>query len=1031
MSTETKDIADIAAEPVRRRDFLKVLGVGGAAAATVGCYTDQVEKLIPYVNSPDNTVPGVSTYYASTCRECAVGCGIIVETRDGRAIKIEGNPDHPVNRGALCARGQSALQGLYNPDRFQGPMKRQGNALVATTWEDALSILNTKLGEAKRGGTAKDAVFINQHEQGSFPAFLDQWLSNFGMPGHLSYDAEAPISTVAANRQSFNASWPGYDFSAAKLIVSFGADFLDGWGLPVPQQLDFAEARAKIDGAPRVIYIGPRRSLTGLNSDSWIPTRPGAGQVVADAVLAAVTGRGTASLKSAAEQAGVTEATLASLVAELKAAKPSLVLAGGRGGHATELALAVNELNKALGNVGQTVKPAEGSQAFDGLATHAAVRDAAERMAAGRVPVAFVRGADPVHSMPGGTKFADAFAKVPFKVSFSSYPDATTQLCDLVLPDNHSLESWGDAEPVRGTLSLQQPTMDPVFNTRATANVLIALAKMDPTMAGRLPADYRAFIGGRVGGNEALTAALPKAVTRGSALGAPASKSAAPKAPNAGTGDYFLYVYHSPVIGDGRGANKPWLQELPDPVTKIAWQTVIELHPETARKLGIESGDHATVTTAAGSMTAPVYLYIGIRPDTIGVATGRGHTAYGRYANGCGQNAMSLLAGGEDMRSGQMALTTSKATLAKAEGRERLVTTEGSARQHDRGIAQAVTLDQFRTGEGVEHPHTYLGQRSTEFLPGLRAPVANDAQGDLGDPKSSQKGMYDPEHWSGAAKRRWAMTVDLARCTGCSACVTACYAENNIPTIGAPWQGPQFWPDRTGFGANVTRGREMAWIRLERYFEIHSEPKDVEFNPDFDTRVIPMLCQHCGNAPCESVCPVYATYHSPDGLNVQVYNRCVGTRYCSNGCPYKVRYFNWFGWGEVDRPQYAFPEPLNWQLNPDVTVRGKGVMEKCTFCVQRIREAEHRARLDNREIEPDEFTVACAQACPSRAITFGDAADERWAINRLVEDKRSYHVFEELNTYTAVVYLRKVNHPASNQPGASATPAAAAGEAHR
>jgi anaerobic selenocysteine-containing dehydrogenase/Fe-S-cluster-containing dehydrogenase component len=1012
MTTETKDIAELAAEQVvsvRRRDFLKVLGVGGAAAATVGCYTDQVEKLIPYVNSPDNTVPGVSTYYASTCRECAAGCGIIVETRDGRAIKIEGNPDHPVNRGALCARGQSALQGLYNPDRFQGPMKRQGDALVATTWDDALGILNTKLAEAKRAGSAKDAVFINQHEQGSFPAFLDQWLSNFGMPGHLSYDPEAPISTVTANRQSFSAAWPGYDFGAAKLIVSFGADFLDGWGLTVPQQLAFADARAKIDGAPRVIYLGPRRSLTGLNSDTWIPTRPGAGVAVAEAVAAAVTGRGTGSLKSAAEQAGVSEESLAS----------------------TELALVVNELNKSLGNVGQTIKPSEGSLAFDGLSTHAAVRDAAERMAAGRVPVAFVRGANPAFSMPGGVKFAEAFAKVGFKVSFSSYPDETTNLCDLVLPDNHSLESWGDAEPVRGTLSLQQPTMDPVFNTRATANVLIAVAKMDATMAGRLPADYRAFIAARVGGNDNLATALPKAVTRGSALGAPAAKSAAPKAPNAGQGDYFLQVYYSPVVGDGRGANKPWLQELPDPVTKIAWQTVIELHPDTARKLTIEQGDHVTVTTAAGSITAPVYLYIGIRPDTIGLATGRGHTAYGRYANGCGANAMSLLSGGEDMRSGQMALTGTRASIAKVEGRSRVVTTEGSARQHNRNIAQAVSLEQFRSGEGVPHPHTFLGQRSTEFLPGLRAPVANDAQGDLGDPKSGQKGMYDPEHWSGAAKRRWAMTVDLARCTGCSACVTACYAENNIPTIGAPWQGPQFWPDRTGFGANVTRGREMAWIRLERYFEIDREPKDVEFNPDFDTRVIPMLCQHCGNAPCESVCPVYATYHSPDGLNVQVYNRCVGTRYCSNGCPYKVRYFNWFGWGEVERAQYAFPEPLNWQLNPDVTVRGKGVMEKCTFCVQRIREAESRARLENREMAPDEFTVACAQACPSRAITFGDAADERWAVTRQIEDKRSYHVFEELNTYTAVVYLRKVNHPAG---GASATPAAAgssAGEAHR
>ena len=274
--------------------------------------------------------------------------------------------------------------------------------------------------------------------------------------------------------------------------------------------------------------------------------------------------------------------------------------------------------------------------------------------------------------------------------------------------------------------------------------------------------------------------------------------------------------------------------------------------------------------------------------------------------------------------------------------------------------------------------------------------------------------MYDPKHWSGMAKRRWAMTIDLARCTGCSACVTACYAENNIPTVGAPWQGRSLRPfhdRRTAAGTRdpartSCKGREMAWIRIERYYEGGEDGV-----ADFDTRFVPMMCQHCGNAPCEPVCPVYATYHSPDGLNVQVYNRCVGTRYCSNNCPYKVRYFNWYGYGEPARRQYAFPEPLNWQLNPDVTVRGKGVMEKCTFCVQRIREAEHRAKLEKRPLTADEFTTACAQACPSRAITFGDAADETWTVAHLAEDRRAYHVFEELNTYTAVVYLKKVNHP--------------------
>jgi molybdopterin-containing oxidoreductase family iron-sulfur binding subunit len=394
------------------------------------------------------------------------------------------------------------------------------------------------------------------------------------------------------------------------------------------------------------------------------------------------------------------------------------------------------------------------------------------------------------------------------------------------------------------------------------------------------------------------------------------------------------------------------------------------------------------------------------------MATGRGHTGYGRYAQNVGVNPLDALPVAHDA-SGGLALTTVKARVVKTADHSPLVTTEGSARQHGRGIGRAVTVAELN-GPEEEEEH-FAGDNTHEFLPGLRSPVANEAQGVLGNPKSREKGMYDPQHWSGMAKRRWAMTIDLARCTGCSACVTACYAENNIPTVGAPWQGRSLRPFHSGDGsgwdtrpgANILKGREMQWMRIERYYEGGEDGSS-----DFDVRFVPMLCQHCGNAPCEPVCPVYATYHSPDGLNVQVYNRCVGTRYCSNGCPYKVRYFNWHGYGEPGRRQYAFPEPLNWQLNPDVTVRGKGVMEKCTFCVQRIREAEHRAKLENRELAADEFTTACAQACPSRAITFGDAADENWSVARLAEDRRAYHVFQELNTYTAVVYLKKVNHPA-------------------
>ncbi|HVX39428.1 MAG TPA: 4Fe-4S dicluster domain-containing protein [Gemmatimonadaceae bacterium] len=1012
---------------VKRREFLKVLGASSAAIAAAGCAREPSGKLIPYLVSPDETVPGVSNYYATTCRECAAACGVIAETRDGRVIKLEGNPEHPLNRGAICARGQSALQGLYNPDRFRGPLARDGNTWKEITWDDAIN----RLGQAVASARGKQAVFLNQHESGSFPRFLDGWLASFGFGPHLSVDFEAPAATIEANRRSYGVAWPSLSFKDAKLILSFGGDFLDNWGASVPQQLDFADARAKLEGAPRFVYIGPRRSLTGLNADEWIACKPGGELAIANALA----GKGT--ISQAATESGADAAALQRLASELASSKPVMALAGTTGPDALDVALAVAAINQAGGAVGVTIKPAEAITAFDGVARPDQVLAAVEQMRAGSVGILFVRGVNPVHSLPKAANVAEAIKKVGIKVSFSSYPDETTELCDLIIPDLHALESWGDAEPVKGTLSLQQPGMDPVYPTvkGSTGDALIAVAKKDAAAGAKYPAaDYRTwFISNFPGGAPALAAALPSGIAAGTlaARTVPAGAPAPPRPAPAAQGDFFLITYPSPVLGDGRGANKPWLQELPDPVTKICWSSWVEVHPETAEKLGVERGDIVEVKTANGTVKAPVFVYMGVHKDAIAMPLGQGHRAaatvatfdpmkhkigdlqwgYGRYARDLGVNALDLLPLATN-GAGDVVLTATKASVSKTGDNMILPSNEGSARQHGRGIAQAIGVDELNKpaeGEKEELP----GDASHAFLPGLRSPVAADAQGELGAPTAADqgknKGLYDPNDPRGMAKRRWAMTIDLARCTGCSACVTACYAENNIPTVGAFWQNATYFADQKP-GLNIARGREMNWIRLERYFEGNLDGK---FGVDFEARFVPMLCQHCGNAPCEPVCPVYATYHSPDGLNVQVYNRCVGTRYCSNNCPYKVRYFNWFGYGESDRKQYAFPEPLDWQLNPDVTVRGKGVMEKCSMCVQRIREAENRAALEHREVKADEFTTACAQACPSRAITFGDAADPNWTVAQLAKDRRAYHVFEELNTFTAVVYLKKVNHPAA------------------
>ncbi|HET9426027.1 MAG TPA: 4Fe-4S dicluster domain-containing protein, partial [Gemmatimonadaceae bacterium] len=787
------------------------------------------------------------------------------------------------------------------------------------------------------------------------------------------------------------------------------------------------------------IYVGPRRSLTGLNADQWIGCRPG-GEV---AIANFLRGQGTAA--DAAKAADVPEAALTALRNEVAAARPAVFLAGARSVDATELGAAVAALNQSSGAVGPVIRVTEAAAGFEGIAHADQVMAAIEEMRGGRVGIFITRGVNPVHSLPRAAKVADAIKAVPFKVAFSLYPDETTELCDLILPDLHSLEMWGDAQPVRGTLGLLQPVMDPVFaGTRSAADVMIAVRNGGTAPAAN--ADFKATFLQMRGSDAAFATALTRGMMPGTATARPAGAAAtvpartpATATQRTGDSDFYLLTYPSPTLGDGRGANKPWLQELPDPVTKVVWSSWVEMHPDTAARLGVNRGDVVEVKTATGSLRLPAYIYMGIRPDTLAVPLGQGHRASAEMGDfdwedkttiqwGYGRYARNILAGHPlDLipvvfnAAGGVAGIATTATVTKTGDDVTIPSTEGSARQHGRGIAQATTLAEL--ANPTPHVgHDIPGAANHEFLPGLRSPVAADAQGDFGSPTSADrgknKGMYSDADPRKMTARRWAMTIDLARCTGCSACVTACYAENNIPTVGAAWQNATvFAVSKPGF--NVTRGREMSWLRIERYYEGNN---DGHFGQDFDARFVPMLCQHCGNAPCEPVCPVYATYHAPDGLNVQVYNRCVGTRYCSNNCPYKVRYFNWFGYGEPDRRQYAFPEPLNWQLNPDVTVRAKGVMEKCTFCVQRIREAENRASLEQRDLVPDEFTTACAAACPSRAIVFGDAADPNWSVAQMVSDRRAYHVFEELNTFTAVVYLKKVNHVA-----AGSAPAAAAG----
>jgi molybdopterin-containing oxidoreductase family iron-sulfur binding subunit len=440
-----------------------------------------------------------------------------------------------------------------------------------------------------------------------------------------------------------------------------------------------------------------------------------------------------------------------------------------------------------------------------------------------------------------------------------------------------------------------------------------------------------------------------------------------------------LLVYPSARFGDGRAANRSWLQELPDPVSKISWHSWVELHPDTAAEMGLRPGDIVRVISPHGEIEVPVWSYPGIRRGTAAVAMGGGHASFGRYADGRGANPMALLPAEIEQPSGTLVHLATRVRIEPTGQRRRLATIMGSEDQRHRPIAPAVELAALQSGE-FHAPEA----RELHELQGVGGfvPTPTDGSPEAFPLAGARHGEYDPEGFP-----RWAMAIDLDKCTGCSACVTACQSENNVATVGEQ---------------QIMMGRDLQWIRLERYHE----GIDAEAPGPVDVRFLPMLCQHCGNAPCEPVCPVFAAYHTPEGLNAQVYNRCVGTRYCANNCPYKVRVFNWFEFSDV-------PEPLNWQYNPDVTVRGEGVMEKCSFCVQRIRQAENRATLEGRGLADGDVVPACQQSCPAEAIVFGNIRDPNSRVAQLAENERTYRVLDVLiNTQPAVNYLRKVTfHP--------------------
>ena len=1025
-------------ETVGRRTFLKVLGSAGPAAAISACSPVPPEKIIPYVVPPEDVVPGVATWYASVCGECPSGCGTLVRTREGRSIKIEGNPSHPCNHGTLCVRGQAALQGLYNPDRFRGPqVRRTTNAAAgqrvfeAASWDEAQQPVVDRIAALRAAGRGDRIAIVTPLLSGTLDGLVDQWASAVGGARRLRYEAFAYEAIREANRLVFDRpAVPHHDFSRADLVLSFGADFLETWLSTVAHTHAHADARRVRDNQKaRFVHLESRLSMTASNADEWINLEPGTEGLVATAMVHTIVSEqrvqaegisdnndaldrivavvGDNSADAVAARTGIPAARIVELARAFSdtSVGPGRTLAVGggvavSGTDATETQVAVALLNYVAGNVGTTVQFGTDG-VWDGVSTYAEMLELRDAMRAGEIEVLILHQVNPMFTLPAAADFGSALDAVPLVVSTSSYPDETTSHADAILPTHTPLEAWGDHRAGHGTHGLMQPTMRPLFDTRHIGDLLLdtgrASAPASAPDAGAAKDDASDVSVPFPGGDfydvlreawrglqppsendadaaDAVDAAEPDpeafenfwadALRNGGIwTDAAAETPAAPIELSGSLGDLSLaalgagsdsgraltlVAYPSLHFYDGRGANRPWLQEIPDPMLKATWGSWAEMTPATAASLGAEDGQLVSLESDHGSLDATVIINPHLRDGVVAIPIGQGHSDFGRYASGRGVNPMALLDPAPEATAGGVRWAGTKIDATPRDVRRPIPRLQRHFDQEGRDLAQSVSLAALAAGD--VHPEEH--------------------------PFSLYPDHEHPDH-------RWGMAIDLDACNGCNACVAACYAENNIPVMGA---------DR------MLRGRTMSWIRIERFTE-HVDTAGATPGR-VDTKFLPMLCQHCDHAPCESVCPVFATYHTDEGLNAQVYNRCVGTRYCANNCPYKVRRFNWF--------EAEFHEPLNLQLNPDVTARSAGVMEKCTFCVQRIVEGKDHARDEERPVRDGDVTPACAQTCPAQAIVFGDLNDPNSRVAQLSGSDRGYHALGVLNTRPAVTYLKKV-----------------------
>ena len=985
-----------------RRDFLKFVGFSTAAAMAAASCEMPVKKSIPYLNKPDNLVPGIPNYFATTYVQDGEAIPVVAKVRDGRPIKIEGNELSSFTQGATSARVQASVLNLYDTARLRYPMQNDGKDFKEVTTFDAFDKM---VAEAMAGlGGAPVVLLTSTINSPTTRQVIADFLAKTPGSRHVQYDALSRSGMLLANEACYGRrAIPSYHFDNAKVIVGLDCDFLGTWLNPVEFARQYSVGRKVADPAnaqmSKHIQFEGMLSMTGANADDRFIHRPSESGAIALNLLSRL--GGSVSAPAVAD---------ARLKKGLDMAAGMLKQAGGNalvvsGSNDPNIQIVVNAINEAIGANGKTIN--WGTTLNTSLGIDKDMTQLVQDMNGGSIGAVLIYGVNPAYDYYDAKKFTDGLKKVKLTVSFNDKEDETTSLCKYVIPDHHFLESWGDAEPKSGYISFIQPTISPLFKTRAFQTSLLKWSGNKVEYG-----DYvRNYWLTKLGSQEAMDKALQDGVleTVAAASAAPFNASAVATAASAIAaakkgGKAELVLYSKISIGSGKDANNPWLQELPDPITKATWDNYAVISYAMAKELGINLDDNyeveitkpvITIKSGSKELRLPILAIPGMHPNVIAVAVGYGRNEKaGRAGGNVGVNAYPMVG----FNGSTFDYVVTDVTYEKTNDLAKVAYTQS----HNQYEGRTEVVKEYSIVEFRKHPHTVA-----EYREELAADYAKNS----GDYRVEGT-LYPDFPYPGP---KWGMSIDLNSCIGCGACSVACTAENNVAVVGK---------------SEVMRAHEMHWMRIDRYFATY---RDDQGNDDLDKLNVvfmPMICQHCDNAPCENVCPVNATNHSSEGINQMAYNRCIGTRYCANNCPFKVRRFNWADYLGAD----SFPDNqrevlddsvmmmnddlTRMVLNPDVTVRSRGVIEKCTFCIQRVQEGKLKAKKENRPIETGangtwDVKTACQQACPTSAIVFGNVHDKKSPITQVREGAQKNRVFyalEQLHVLPSVNYLAKIRN---------------------